>query len=331
MSLKRKVLFKAAEFDLDQSLIKIYESLTGQLDWMPDISVEEEIKSGKYVQQQNKGDVLLPLFIPTEQMCLRTFLLGYAFQIHGYQPTIIYNINTLPESINSTDSNTYDMGVARTKSQFRWFADRFPVNCVSIGDILQDEQEMAESIHVTRDPNASYTHCGVDISDAAMATTRKDLRRYSIDLNKEDHYQSYCKYISRGTMIAESVQRLIDRHDIEVLLSWDVFYTRGRIPLKICAANGIRAYTHEDGYTRGEIGYGNMDNRVPNWRYIDQELVSTILESTFSDKKQSQIEEIMNKRRSSDPDYNDHTIGADSFIETSAGTTARIRTLFGFL
>lgn len=48
------------------------------------------------------------------------------------------------------------------------------------------------------------------------------------------------------------------RESPEAVLSWDVFYTRGRIPLEICHANGIKSYTHEDGYNRGEIGYGNM-------------------------------------------------------------------------
>jgi hypothetical protein len=170
---------------------------------------------------------------------------------------------------------------------------------------------------IDRDIDKPHKYCGIDISTTSLASTRQELRQYSIDLENESHYKMYSKHLIRGRMIAEATTKLINRFEYVAVIAWDVHYNRGRIPLKICDKNGIKAYTHETGYDKGYVGYGNMRNRFPNWRYMNKEMVDKILNTSLSTDNRKEIDNVMSKREANDPDYNEHTIGANSSINTS--------------
>jgi hypothetical protein len=319
--IRRKGFDLLHQFGLYYYAVKIYERYSDDFRWTPDMNVDEEI--GQYRSaSQNKGYILFPLFIVTERMCLRTFLLAHAFRDHEYTPIVIYNYRTLPVSYDSKNNT-------RRKNEYliTWFSERFSINCLSVDEITDENWSTTEiEDHVNRTAGHGIDITDISISDAALASTRKSLRRYSLNLNNSTHWQEYITQATRGVIIAEAMDTITSWYEFDAVLSWDISYVHGRIPLRICESKDISQYTQQTGYHRGSLIYGNGGNRMVSGRFMSEDLVRGVLSNPLSRKEKSQIQELMNKRASGNKKYNRNTADANSTIQSQDDYTVGIFT-----
>jgi hypothetical protein len=320
-NLKSRVFDTLYKFNLEDYAVRARERYSDNFQWTPEINIDEQIKQQRCASTDGKC-ILFPLFIVSEHMCLRTFSLAHAFQCRGFVPIVLYNYKTLP-----TEYDSEDRILRKSRYLIEWFSKKFSVKCVSVDDIADKTWTTTEiEDQVNRTAGNGINSREIAISDTALAGTRKSLRRYSLNLDNNTHWEEYIIQMTRGVIIAEATDRITSQYEFDAILSWDVFYPRGKIPLRICQTKGIKSYTQETGYHRGSLVYGNGANRVTSGGFIDQTIVKRSLNNPLSDEERTRIQRLMNKRESGNEKYNFHTANADSTIQPQDDHTVGVFT-----
>jgi hypothetical protein len=312
--------------NLDKYAVKVCENCSDNFQWTPYIELEREHEEHTFSSQNNKH-ILFPLFIPSLGICIRLFQLAYAFKCRGYTPIVVYNHKTLSSRYDSESDTLRKHRYYRYIVEF--FSDEFSVRCISIDDIIRKgELPTVTEIEgrINRSNKDSIDHLGIDISDAALASTRKSLRRYSIDFDNDIHWKEYVTQVLRGIIIIKTTDTITSEYEFDAIMSWDVSYVHGLLPLRVCESKGIKQYTHESGYHEGTVMYGHGTNRDVSGHFINRKIVERFLNNQLSDDQRLDIQSVMDKRASGNRKYNPNTADANSTMQSQDGYTVGIFT-----
>jgi hypothetical protein len=300
MDIKRKGLKIASQANLAQPLLSIYESIGNEIPWTPNLEVDEEIREHKLSSSECKGYVLFPLIPMFDIFAFRAGVLGHAFREQGYKPLILYDRNDLPPKPADNTSKSYTVDNVKKRYLIEWYLNEFGIEGLTIGDVLGSGYDPISINNKKMKQLQSYTHTGINIGEPAVATTRRELKRYTLDISNERVRRTYKTALQRGAMIADAIKKIISDYDLEAVLVYDTSYIYGKIPLELCHNHGINAYTHETGYHEGKLMYGRAANKIAHGRFSNREIVSQVVRTELKKCQRHRIREVMKKRESGD-------------------------------
>ncbi|QLH76832.1 hypothetical protein HZS55_05720 [Halosimplex rubrum] len=277
-----------------------YESISGKNPAGYSIEVDDKVQRFRLRKQERRGYVFFPLIPAYRTLCLRFGVLGHAFKIYGFEPVMMYDDLSLPVGTGTTiqaENERAKREIHRYRA--KKYCEKFGLKSVSVSTALDnDYQQPAKTIE--SEQIEPYTYRGIDISGYAAASTRKYLKRYSLDLTNQDTRTTYERFLRSGMILADAVCEVIDRYDPDYTIVNEPCYIQGGVPLELCQAAGTKVYTQKRGYHEGEMLFGRSTNRHPMGQYADERLTTKAVETDLTDKEREHIQKIMEKRESGD-------------------------------
>jgi len=315
MSVKRAVLKMASTVNQAQTLLSVYEGIVGDMPWSPRLDVADELRNAHLDDDEREGYVLLPVLPAYDSLWMRFGVLGYAFRTRGYEPIILYEDDELPANLEFTIE---DEGSRAKKEGYRYqtrrYFDVLGLESMSIGDVLGRDYELPAVDTSVRIPG-SWIYQTLDLTGCVEASTRKYLKRYTLDDSDPTVRRAYEQFLKSGAMIADATQQLLETYDIEAVLVNEPNYIQGWIPLKLCHEAGIDAYTQGKGYHRGRVAFGRAANRNYRWNFADKTMTATAVETELSESQLETLARLFDERKSGDVTRMQYTPDDGSSVE----------------
>lgn len=293
MPSKQDVLSVLSGSGLDQLLLRSHDALfntTGQ--------IANDIRDFEYTGE-SKGSILFPMIPGYRTVCLRYCILADAFRRRGYEPLLLVDDGMLDAPIERTiDQN--EAPTAQTTFYRRRIPAKFGLDTIPISSLLQD------NCHPTVDQSTT----DIDIPRFARGSTRKYLKRYSLDLDNPDVRPTYERFLRAGHILEYALAAIFERNDIVCTVAHEPYYVQGGVPLAVSKANGVPAYSQVWGFKRGHLLFGQATNRSLLPQYSDEHLVERALSDPLSEDECAEVEAIMRNRElgtNMSVDYSAHT------------------------
>ena len=292
MNIKLRILELATKVNQAQRLLATYESLVGETQFTPKMRVDDKIRNFQLDEDDRKGYVLLPLIPGYRSLCLRFCVLGHAFRVNGYEPIVLRDDKDLPARPELTVDKDKEEKSA-TVEGVRYMSKRYPksfgIETVSIGGVLGSGYQYPDVGRLEEEELRSFTYRGIDLSGCAKASTKKYLKRYTLDMTDPEIRNTFKDFLRGGAMLTDATREILDRYDIKVSVVNEANYIQGRVPLDICERNDINVYTQVKGYHQGKIIFGNSDNRNYMPQFGDDETTAKAVDTELSEQQRERI------------------------------------------
>jgi hypothetical protein len=318
MNLKLKIFELSSRVGQAQRLLDTYESIAGEHQWTPRVRVDDKIRNFQLDEGDRKGYVLLPLIPGYRSLCLRFCLLGHAFRTNGYEPIVLRDDKDLPARPELTvDEEEKLATVEGDRYRSKRYPDLFGIKTVSIGDVLGSGYQCPDVGGLEEDELRSFTYRGIDLSGCAKSSTKKYLKRYTLDTTDPEIRNTFEDFLRGGAMLADATQEILNEYDLKAVLVNENYYIQGRVPLELCHRDGVKAYTQCKGYQQEKLRVGRAANRDSHGRFADAELTSKAVETGLSEEEKKRINELMKKRESGEVTKLQYTTEGSSSVEVS--------------
>jgi len=297
--------------------LTMYESLIGEGPWNPNISVEDKVRNFRLDEDDRNGYVFFPLIPGYPSLCIRFCVLGHAFRTKGYEPIILRDDNDLPArpELTINDKEKF-LTVEACRYRSKKYPEIFGINTVSIDDILGSDYEVPDVEKINEENLQSFTYRGINLTGCAAASTKKYLKRYTLDLKDSDIRGVFGNFLRSGMILADATQEIIDRYDVKITVVNEGNYIQGKVPLDICERNGIRVYHQSNGYHKGKIIFGKPDNRYHMPHFSDGEITARVVDTELSEEQRERIGNLMRERKGGKITPTHYTTHNDVSVET---------------
>lgn len=312
MNLKKRLLLLASKRGIEQPLIDAYNRISG-VSW-GEYPLDDELRNYELPEDQCKGDVLFTLIPAYDSLCYRFGALGHAFRTRGYRPIVLYDSFDLPARPEVTVNETNQMEAPLYRYRARKFAEQFGFEGVSIG-------ELAGTIDETFETDSSKVYYrGVPLDGCAKASTRKYLKRYSIDLSESRTRSLYEQFLHGGAMLVDASKSLLNQYDITASIVSEANYIQGFVPLFVSRDAGIPTYSEGWGYRHGCHIFGTATNRNHMGQFAAQDVVEAALTSELTDNEREAVESITSQWRNNEVANMDYANRTGQSVDTDADT-----------
>jgi hypothetical protein len=318
MTLKKQLLLVASKRGLEQPLIHAYDRVSG-VSW-GGYPLDEKLRSYELPEDEYKGDVLFTLIPAYDSLCYRFGVLAHAFRTRGYRPVVLYDDFDLPIRTEFTVDNTDQMQAIRYRYRARKFAEQFGFEGVSIGELagtIDDEFETDSS---------DVYYCGVPLDGCAKASTRKYLKRYSIDLSESRTRSLYEQFLHGGAMLVDASRSLFEQYDIATTVTNESSYIQGFVPLTVSSNAGVPTYSDGWGYRSGQLIFGNAANRNHMGQFAARDVVESALERELTDDEREAVETVTSGWRNNEVANMDYANRTGQSVDTDADTVVGLFT-----
>jgi len=324
MNIKPKLFEVGSKIGYGQPLLSAYESVSDFSLPTPNIELDSEIREYQLDEDDQKGFVFLP-FVSAFAHDLRRCLLGHVFRVNGYEPVILYNDDDLPIVPGTTVYNRSPrFKLEKKKHRIEWYRQNFGFETVSIGEVLGPGYQAPKIDQLESADLRSYTHNGVDVSGPADASTRRHLKIYTLEIRDPEVRDIYERYLQSAITIADTTEKMLDAYDVSLSVVNVPNYVEGKVPLDVCADDGINVYTTSGVYHEGMYSFGKHSNRNPLPHFGDVELISRAVETELSETERDEIHQLMTQRESGEVTRIHHTTNTDSSIGGSEQYTVGV-------
>ena len=294
--------------------LDLYSERIGRYEQLDDI--DPAIRNFELPNSDVKGEVLIP-FIHSEYLTGQLYLfITHAFQTRGYKPILASCHGVLPHCFRrEVHDDSEGMCVnCRHKSDAHMDAYGFePTTMVEYipdgfyPDLPADDGELR-----------SYSYRSVDVSRYALATTRRNLRKFSIDLNVPEDREAFIQNLQAAVYLAEFTHQVIDARDIVATVGNHPAYNYAGVLLAAAESRDVPAVSYAGGYLRKDsIIFGNQSNRKGFTLFSDHERTVEFIQDELDAEQRQQVEKYMAGRRdgSTIRELNDYTRGADTGLD----------------
>lgn len=324
MALKSSFISAASALGLSQPLLQAYDSIFSSealLNAIPD----SEISTFQIPKEEKIGYVFLPLIPGYKTFCLRYCVLGHAFRTIGYEPLILRDDGTLPSRPElAVDSEKQTETVEFCRYRSKKMPEEFGLKTLPISMVLGENFEPLNTDPLDIDQLTSYTKQGLNISDYANASSKKLLKRYSLDLTDPEIRRVYEEFLISGAMLADACQQIIKEYNPKITLVTESSYIQGGIPLEVSVANEVPVYTQGQGYHKGKVIFGRSSNEIPKCNFSDPDLVSKYIKTPLSEEQRSTIDAIMEGRKTGEVTRTQHSPTTSISIDVEADTVVGV-------
>jgi len=139
---------------------------------------------------------------------------------------------------------------------------------------------------------------GYRISDFAKASSRKFLRKQSLDFTDEHERTVYLRFLENATVLVDACESVIDEFDVRATLANEVRYVHGGLPLAVSANHGIPAYSHDMGFLDQTVIFGRPSNRNAQPQFSDRATVERHLQEPLREEQRQYIRSLLERRAS---------------------------------
>lgn len=315
MGVKSSLFEISAKLGQGKRLLSMYEAVWGESPLIDDIEVDETIRSYELQESDAQGFVLFPQFTKYTSHLRRVCVLAHTFRTYGYKPIILHNDGELPiRPENTIENNQRASREAAYTHREQKYYELFGLEPRSIQEVL-NRRETAPTIEIdTPSELRSFSYKGVNLAPCAMASTRKYLKQYSVDLTDDAVKEVYKKFLSGGILLTDATLRIVDQRNIDLACVHEPNYIQGNSPLQVCANAGISVYTLSTAYHEDAIMIGKADNRHHMGQFASKELTTNAVETELSNKERQRIHSIMEKREAGEITRTQHTTETDLSI-----------------
>lgn len=307
MSYKTRIAQLLAHVGLSRAGMSIYHKLTGDGPWK--VSVENKIKQYNSSKEPQNGTVLFVLIPGYRDLTLRYCALAHAWAAKGYNPVFLIDDGTLPADIGITVNDTRpELSKERYRIRARGLVEKFGFTLKTVDEMLssKDNSKMQDIIHA-ESMSKQTQEFEPDVQAYARASTRKYFKRYRLDFSKKEVSNAYVDFLRSGLMILFSCRKMIESNNITHMIVNETSYIQGGIPLDVGVSSHLSVYTSSTGYIDGKAMYGKGDINEPNPQFFDINLMNNVVGDVLSEKKEADIEEIMNRRQRNENTPLDYT------------------------
>jgi len=173
-------------------------------------------------------------------------------------------------------------------------ANAFNIDTVTISELLPAGYEPTVPEDDLDDRNVIYR--GVPISDYALASTRKFMRKHNLDLSGGGDREVYRQMLRNGVMLTDAYARLFDQRRIRSILTFESHYVHGGIPSAVGHQQGVPAYSVGMGYRTGTIILGREQNRNPAPQFADLNVLQEYVDEPLTPAQTEWVENAVRKR-----------------------------------
>jgi len=321
MNLKHRALEMVSHLGGGQAALSVYDTVAEAPGI--DAGVDDRIASYELDPADAEGAVLFPLIPGYSTLCYRFCVLAHAFRTRGYRPILL----TDDDDLRSRPELTVDDPHPATTTELCRFRARkiprmFGFDPVSIGDVLPADYREP----TIPDDVESVTYRGVPVSRIARTSTRKYLKRYTIDLSEPSIRAVYTDFLHDAMVLTDTMRRLVDDRSISRIVANEPYYVQGAVPIAVGRMADIDTYTQMRGYLANSILFGRADNLSPIPAFSDPELVGTALDTPLDDDERAAIREVMAGRKSGDIVREQYSSGTGRAIDADAETVVGVFT-----
>jgi hypothetical protein len=288
--MKEELLTVASDLGIAQPLLSGYARIS---DGVQVPSVDDRIRA--FPLSDDDSTVLFPVIPGYATWVYRACILAHAFRTRGYRPILLVADGDFDVSPAATVDENETKATELCRFYLSTIPEQFGLEPRHIADILPTSWSPpgVESL------DDGHYH-GVDIDRYAVASTRKYLKRYSLDESDADVQTIHGAFVSGGIRLAEACHTLLETHDIAAAVVNEPAYVQGGVPADIVHNHGIPAFSQMLGYRNETILFGRAGNRSTQPQFTDEEVVEEVLASPLDADERERIETIMAGRRTGD-------------------------------
>jgi len=236
------------------STIEGYTALTGKFEHLDQI--DEEISKYEIPDEERKGDVFLPLVHSHGRTFFIVAALAHAFRCRGYRPIIGVCDSFLPLCLRKYKNPDTSGSCVNCHHETKTHLDAFGFEPAYFESYLPEDYVMPTPEEASP---GSYEYRGVDVSNYALATTRRFLRKYTVDFTDADDRSVYNRFLAAGIGLVDATHAIIDEHDIATTIGFHAPYVYGGTIMATSREREIPTFNQEGGFLReGTLMFGNM-------------------------------------------------------------------------
>ncbi|MEZ3166950.1 hypothetical protein ABNG02_06390 [Halorubrum ejinorense] len=301
------------------NLVDLYEFTFGQNPWTSDLRVDNEIQQFNLDETERRGYVLFPLIPGYHTLCLRVCVLGHALRTRGYEPIILRDNLDLPErpEITISDKQAH-ISIEGCRVRSEAYPDLFNLKTHNIGEIISGDYPDIDIQSCSVEELKNFDYKKNNISETAMSSTKKYLKKYTIDLTDSEERAVFENFLYGGIILVDSTQKLLNKYNIEATIVSEPTYIQGNVPMKVCKRNEVPTYTQALGYHQNELIFGKSSNRNYMPQFDNTKIITQAINTQLSEKQLKRIDRIMTERKGGKITQTYHTVNTDISVENSS-------------
>jgi len=293
MNLKRTLLSSLNGSGLDQLLLRAHDELVGTTGGAGP-GVRDFVSD-----EDSKGAVIFSLIPGYRSICYRYSVLADAFRRRGYEPILLVDDDTLDAPFERTTDQNYAIS-AQTRYYRRRIPAKFGLETTPVSRLLESEIDGPSSASVRE----------IDFDRYARGSTRKHLKRYTLNADDSTVSTVQAKFSQAGERLASSLEVLFETRDVAGLVTHEPYYVHGGVPIEVANAYDTPAYSQVWGFRSATLLFGRGGGRSLLPQYTDQDFVNAVLSEPLSDSELNEVESVLEQRASGENlsvDYSAHT------------------------
>lgn len=283
-----------SKIGLSEPLLDSYFEYSNKLQELSEI--DSAIKNYNLNKEDCKGDILIPFIHSAAQTDYLLSFIAHAFRCRGYNPLFISCRGTLPMCFRKKEHPDNDGTCVGCKYKSDRIFHAFEFEIVSISEYAGSPETI--QIPNSREKMLNLEYNGVDVSNLAMASSRKHLRKYNINLDNKEDNQIYTNYLRSAIYFVDFVKSILNKRDVIATVGNHPAYVYGGAILEATAELGLPAISFGGGYYREDaILFGNMKNRMGFEQFSDLDTLQKIVEQELDSEERKKTEYYMQGRR----------------------------------
>lgn len=279
---------------LSDSILDIYFSQSNKLENIE--YIDDSIKNYDLSDNNYKGEILIPFVHSAAQTDYLLGFLGHTFRCRGYRPLFVSCRGTLPMCFRKQahpDNNGTCVGCKYRSDEI---LGAYGFETVSISNFGRSPETI--QLPDDREKLRNFEYEGVNVADLAIASARKHLRKYNIDLATRDDRSIFERYLRSGIYFVDFSINVLNEREIVATIGNHPAYVYGGAVLEATAEFGLPAISFGGGYFRDDaLLFGNMKNRMGFEHFSDSETLRDIVELELDPDERKKTEYYMSGRR----------------------------------
>ncbi|KAA9410370.1 hypothetical protein EGO51_11340 [Haloarcula hispanica] len=279
------------QFGLADPIVEAYSEVSGRYDHLD--GVDPEIANFELAEEDVKGEILMPLIHTQGKTVYLYVALAHAFRCRGYRPIITICNSLLPICLQKEGHPDTAGTCSNCHHESKTYLESFGFEPTYLSDYLPDSYDVPTTNETEVEP---YVHNGVDLSTFSVATTRRFLRKYTIDFEDENDRDIYNRFLQSGIMLTDAIKNVLSERDIAATVGSHIPYVYGGALEKLSYEENIPAINYGTGYFRkNTVFFGHIRNRRS--LNSDPTVLKTKVEEPLTDAEMSRIDSFMEGRR----------------------------------
>jgi hypothetical protein len=240
-----------------------------------------------------EGNVLIPIVQGESNQSYRLCILAHAFRQRGYQPLVPLCEASIPICFRRDTGKDHDAICDKCETWGKKMLESFNLDYLTIEPTISDGVDH----ELGADPGKELTYRDIPISQYALASTRRFVKKHRIDLDDEYEQTIYRRCLSAAKTLVDTAERVIDSHNVDAIVAGDPSYLYGGLFLKVGEKHDIPAKSLGYGYYRDQtVMLGDQLNRSPLQFYTDFDVVEEHLAEELTDAERDEVDRYMERR-----------------------------------